>query len=118
MSTVIKSFTIASVLLTASLVAPEAGAAPFGGLVPATAPLVETVQNDPCLHYHPSVGYYNGCTRQGARMTRNFDRQYYGRYGYGGGGYNYGYGAPVYQARPPYDPCLHFHPSRGYYRVC
>ena len=75
--------------------------------------LVEKVQRDPCLHFHPSVGYYDGCTREGARMTREFDRRAY-RYGYDSDGGNYRYR----QRRPANDPCLHFHPSRGYYRVC
>jgi hypothetical protein len=79
---------------TPSMASVQSGALPLCNSV-SCGGLVQQVQRrrsqDPCLAYHPSVGYFNQCTPEGQRMMRRFDRQ---------------------------AECRAYHPSVGYFDQC
>lgn len=87
--------------LAAAVVAMAASAGPN---------MAAEAQSNRCLGYHPSTGYFNLCTPEGAALKRRLDAQTYGgRRSYGGGGH-YGGGTN--------DPCLGYHPTTGYFNKC
>jgi len=81
-------------------------------------------QSNACLGYHPSVGYFNLCTPEGARLKRRLDRGTYSGGGTNpclryapGRGYFYDCRDELYAPQAT-DPCLRYAPGRGYYHRC